>query len=304
MPDAIICPQVRMVTKTPQLIFVYYLIFQRIWDFEKEIITICWNDREAKRKDLEDSTELLVGTVDERVWNVALMSSEEAIFPPKKNPDSELLTVIKIEDDDKDIEEIELWNDEDGLLDGFDQLQDGAEPPSKRQRTGSSSSQKSPVMDKQQKSGVETIKISEYNNLVGSEVRQMRTVAALPAFAFLTSNTESFARLLTTFFYSTKPGLQRIAKAWDRLMVFRHDQDPIAWSSVNQFQPGHAVSKTLVTLDRPLGVATSTCLEQEAGLCVGTRDGLLWRFTASHHAGKSFKAVATCCKLIDVCWSA
>lgn len=89
-------------------------------------------------------------------------------------------------------------------------------------------------------------------------------------------------------------------------MVFRHDQNPIVWSSPSQFQPGHAVSKTLVTLDRRLGVVTSASSEQETGLFVGTRDGLLWRFMASQQDDRSFKAVATCCELLDVCsiWSA
>lgn len=179
----------------PKTNFVYYLVLQRIWDFEKDIASICWNDTEAKGKDQRNSTELLVGTVDGRVWNVALLNPAEAPIPPKTSIDSELRTVIKIEDDEeKDLEEIELWNDEDGLLDGFDQLQDVSEPPLKRQRIGLSSSQISPEFDKQQESRVETIKISEYNNLVGSEVREIEECSCTSVLCFLASVSERFSR--------------------------------------------------------------------------------------------------------------
>ncbi|KAG0050395.1 hypothetical protein BGZ83_004819 [Gryganskiella cystojenkinii] len=117
---------------------------QQVWGFEEDIISFCWNDTNDEGETISElPLTLLVATKDERVWSLVVLSKaakkDETIQAEKrKDSDGDVRTVIKIEDSDEDevkVEEIELWNDEDGLLeDSFDQIQETTLPPSKRQR--------------------------------------------------------------------------------------------------------------------------------------------------------------------------
>ncbi|KAF9169466.1 hypothetical protein BGX21_010346 [Mortierella sp. AD011] len=96
------------------------------------IVSFCWNNASQHHS-------ALVATTDGQIWNIPLShpTSPDPSINPSTTASSSidrdpLNTPIKIEDSDEEVEEVELWNDEDGLLDSADVLDSLS--PAKRPR--------------------------------------------------------------------------------------------------------------------------------------------------------------------------
>lgn len=153
------------------------------------MVSFCWNDSNDKKEIVSDSApRLLVATKDERVWSLTVLKEpgSEGLKQTnyKKNieeeKDEDLRAVIKIEDDDEEnskIEEIELWNDEDGMLeDSFDPSQEDTQPPPKRQKIESPSPQLSQRPVFKTESNVEIVNVDASKDLVDSEVSMLANI--------------------------------------------------------------------------------------------------------------------------------
>ncbi|KAF9988152.1 hypothetical protein BGZ75_009926 [Mortierella antarctica] len=115
---------------------------------------------------------LLVTTVDGNIWNIPLGQSNNSKKGCKVQLSQQV--TIKIEDSE---EEVELWNDEDGLLEDIDKLE-SLSPASKRFRTASPmpsvhgrSSQKGSVGEAGSMSSV--TKVDRSTHAVGTEASVM-----------------------------------------------------------------------------------------------------------------------------------
>ncbi|KAF9203642.1 hypothetical protein BGZ49_006187, partial [Haplosporangium sp. Z 27] len=155
---------------------------------------------------------VLVATSDGQIWNIPLSNpiSEPTINPHTStcsslNHDSYIIP-IKIEDSDEEIEEVELWNDEDGLVDSIDVL-DSLSPSAKRPRIDSPKAMVSLTSN----SGSSFSKVDPTKHLVGHENDVVKIVPAL-----------------------------------NGLLIFRRHKESILWTSQHGFKPGSLVAKTVV----------------------------------------------------------
>ncbi|KAG0092082.1 hypothetical protein BGZ93_008503 [Podila epicladia] len=135
---------------------------KRTWIFPKDILAFVWADTSSS---LSYPT-LIVATVDGRIWSImgqrppppssSAQTPEPAKQDVKVKQEPELIVIDEEED------EIELWNDEVGLL-----LQDvdfDTVPEKKRRRT-----QSPPAMDADPRPSIEVVSIDASKDLLGSE---------------------------------------------------------------------------------------------------------------------------------------
>ncbi|KAF9277865.1 hypothetical protein BGZ68_008954 [Mortierella alpina] len=108
------------------------------WSFPQDIVAICWNVSTLTHSENRTQS-LLVATTDGTIWNLLLglstnskEDSREDSREDRKDQLSQQVT-IKIEDSE---EEVELWNDEDGLLEDINKL-NSLSPAPKRFRSAS-----------------------------------------------------------------------------------------------------------------------------------------------------------------------
>ncbi|KAF9947383.1 hypothetical protein BGZ70_002702 [Mortierella alpina] len=194
------------------------------WSFPQDVVTFCWN--EATLTHSEDHAQsLLVATVDGIVWNIPLGQSADS--KDGCNDQLSQQVTIKIEDSE---EEVELWNDEDGLLEDIDKL-DSISPAPKRFRSASPlssihgrSSQRGSVGEAGSKNAV--TKVDRSTHAVGAEA-SANNVTHMVIFS-------------------------------GKLLLFRHGAEPIVWSSQDRFATGCVLDRTTVPTSHPLSEIRST----------------------------------------------
>ncbi|KAF9115234.1 hypothetical protein BGX27_008468 [Mortierella sp. AM989] len=144
---------------------------------------------------------------------------------------------IKIEDSDEEVEEVELWNDEDGLVDSIDVL-DSLSPTTKRPRS-SSPSVATPLTNS---TANPCIKVDPNKHLLGQE-----------------------------------DDVIKMAFILDGLVIFRRHKDPVLWTSKNGFKPGTSVVRTVVLSTNQTDVnchaLSNEGSRQHQQLFYGTRSG-------------------------------
>lgn len=147
---------------------------QRTWSFPSDIVSFCWVGASDNVQADPKLLRALIATEDGRIWSIPLQLAEA----PEAGVRNENSTVrqqparVTIEiNDSEDEEEIELWNDEDGLLDSPEKLSSLTSPATKRQRISSPPPpppKPSPSLPNNQDGH---ICVQVNNHLVGSEVR-------------------------------------------------------------------------------------------------------------------------------------
>lgn len=114
---------------------------------------------------------LIVATVDGMIWSIMGQGPPPPPLPSQTQAPEPAKQEVKVKQEpeliviDEEEDEIELWNDEVGLL-----LQDvdfDAVPEKKRQRT-----QSPPAMDTDPRPSIEVVTIDASKNLLGSEVME------------------------------------------------------------------------------------------------------------------------------------
>ncbi|KAG0307309.1 hypothetical protein BGZ98_000590 [Dissophora globulifera] len=206
----------------------------------------------------------LVATADGHIWRISLHRHQEPPQQPKAAAaadTTELSRVtIKIEDSDDEVEEeeeeeFELWNDEDGLLEDPEKL-DSLSPASKRQRTSSPLPSRAPtshppaVVPESSSSITDatrsTVKVDLRKHLVGSE-----------------------------------DDATKIICAFDGLLIFRRDKDPIYWRWQYQLVgSGSAVTRQDVSVDGARLETTCYVYERQVlpdMVVVGTKSGAVYK---------------------------
>ncbi|CAO3564350.1 unnamed protein product [Mortierella alpina] len=185
------------------------------WSFPQDIVTFCWNESTLTHNK-NHTQSLLVATVDGIIWNISLGQSTDSKDGCKDQLSQQV--TIKIEDSE---EEVELWNDEDGLLEDIDKL-DSLSPAPKRFRSSSPmsslhgrSSQRGSVGEAGSKNSV--TKVDESMHAVGAEnnVTHMVVVSG-------------------------------------KLLLFRRGAEPSVWSSQDQFATGCVLDRKPVSTTHPL----------------------------------------------------
>ncbi|KAG0365731.1 hypothetical protein BGZ54_006270 [Gamsiella multidivaricata] len=197
---------------------------------------------------------IFVLTKDGHIYNLALASNNiESGTTSKatyKNSSATIIDdnlsriTIKIEDsDDEEVEDVELWNDEDGLLESFETLESSVSPAKKRQRTSSPLPSRSLSMT----SGTATsscIKIDRTKHYVGSEDDAIKIICA-----------------------------------FDGLLIFYRLKDPVLWISRYQFRPGYPIERQIMPLNLQLQDNISRAVSSADGNQVffGTQFGTIYQ---------------------------
>ncbi|KAG0328937.1 hypothetical protein BGZ99_004011 [Dissophora globulifera] len=234
----------------------------RTWSFPADIVSFCWADSvSSPHLGNTEQPAALVATADGHIWRISLHRHEEPPQQPKATaagPTELSRVTIKIEDSDDEVEEeeeFELWNDEDGLLEDPEKL-DSLSPASKRQRTSSPLPSRAPashppaVFPESSSSIADatrsTVKVDLKKHLVGSENDATRIICA-----------------------------------FDGLLIFRRDKDPIYWKPQYQLVgSGSAVARQDVSVDGARLETTCYVYERQMlpdVIVVGTTSGAVYK---------------------------
>ncbi|KAF9342803.1 hypothetical protein BGX26_006818 [Mortierella sp. AD094] len=166
-----------------------------------------------------------------------------------------LNTPIKIEDSDEEVEEVELWNDEDGLLDSTDVL-DSLSPAAKRPRISSP---------------------AEITTSAGSMINPPTKVDPIEHLV------------------GQEDGVTKIVIALNGLLVFRRNKDPVLWSSQHGFRPGTPVVRTVIVdgnrADTTCHVVSGSDSQQQQQIFYGTKLGEIYHVKHFAQPGKDERTV-------------
>ncbi|KAF9330831.1 hypothetical protein BG006_006238 [Podila minutissima] len=157
---------------------------KRTWIFPKDILAFRWADTSSS----QSYPTLIVATVDGMIWSIMgqgppppLQSQTQAPEPVKQEVKVKQEPELIVLDEEED--EIELWNDEVGLL-----LQDvdfDAVPEKKRQRT-----QSPPAMDTDPRPSIEVVIIDASKDQLGSEENVTNMVFAFGGLLIFRENSD------------------------------------------------------------------------------------------------------------------
>lgn len=136
-------------------------------------MSFCWTGASDNVQINSKPPRALIATEDGRIWSISLQGSEgpAAATRNEKTTARQHSTRVTIEINDSEDEDIELWNDEDGLLESSEKL-DSLTPATKRQRISSPlpPPNPSPSLPNNQ-DGHTCVQVNTGHHLVGSEVR-------------------------------------------------------------------------------------------------------------------------------------
>ncbi|KAF9579554.1 hypothetical protein BGW38_004139, partial [Lunasporangiospora selenospora] len=215
---------------------------QCTWKFQSDITSFCWN---VASKD-QPYPGVIVLTNDGSIWSLSVASPQPAkssIAEPSTSTfkshgikDDSMVIMISSQDSESDnrhvdaslrqdfdeMDEIELWNDEDGLLSSLDKIDSTPSPQNKRQRTLSPPRSMTTTHDRTQES---------LSRLVHADA------------------------LAITF-------------AFNGLLVFFPDKDPIHLKSDSHFMPGTTVQR------KPTSISFRPTLQAGTTLCFSTRPSM------------------------------
>ncbi|KAI1312649.1 hypothetical protein EDD11_002886 [Mortierella claussenii] len=203
----------------------------------------------------------LVATVDGSIWKVPLLKSEAESIPvfgtsvaTNTSYKPSINDTIQIPDSDDDgQEEVELWNDEDGLVDTIDKLESSISPVAKRQRISPLSS-----------------------NALRADLSLSKGYVAVDR---------------DKHFVGTEMGATRLILALGGLLIFRKDHDPILWTSPHLLAAGATVQKQALAIGRKLHDDLSiACHDGASFVLCATKSGTIYRLhgsatSASHVEG-------------------
>ncbi|KAF9390626.1 hypothetical protein CPB97_008815 [Podila verticillata] len=216
---------------------------KRTWIFSQDILSFIFAHETSLSQPYPT---VIVATVDGRIWSIM---GQEAPLPPLSQSSSTPVKDNKVKQEpeliviDEEEDEIELWNDEEGIVQQLLMDVDFDTAPKKRQRT-----QSPPVMEKKsdiQKTSYTVVHVEAPKDLLGSEENVTNMVFALGG-----------------------------------LLIFRENSDPILWTSVGW--KSNTPIKRVLHFDQPLSHITtllaSTLTPGKArkgsrALYVGTKPG-------------------------------
>ncbi|KAG0234653.1 hypothetical protein BGX31_004476 [Mortierella sp. GBA43] len=169
-----------------------------------------------------EQPQALVATQDGGIWSIPILQTESgtAVSTPKRStlrrtPSKVTIEIEDSDDDGQEIEEVELWNDEEGLLD-TPEAQDLLSRAAKRQRTSSTP----PPM----------LSSSKSNN----------------------NNNHASHKVNTEHYMGSEEDVTALVWALNGLLVLRRKKNPILWTFQHDLRPGAPVNKKVIMVEPPL----------------------------------------------------
>ncbi|KAG0018052.1 hypothetical protein BGZ82_000548 [Podila clonocystis] len=156
---------------------------QRTWIFPQDILAFVWADTSSSPYPI-----LIVATVDGRIWSIMGQGPPTPLSSQKQTPES-VKEEVKVKQEpeliviDEEEDEIELWNDEVGLL--LKDVDFDAVPANKRQRT-----QSPPSMETDPRPSIAVLIVSASKDLLGSEENITNMVFAFGGLLIFRENSD------------------------------------------------------------------------------------------------------------------